>query len=175
MDWMEWLAALFLGGWLAVSALYQTKRVTWVNRLKYRDLFALIPSWTFFAPNPGTTDTNLLYRDRLQDGSTTVWREVRWESRFTRFLWNPNKRLQKGITDMARGAQQAANTHREHAERLLIDPSFLGLLNFVSHLEHSPLTERTQFCVARSYGADATQEASVEFVSNFHRIEEANG
>src|ERR1043165_8847499 len=99
-DRIEVAAIVILGLWLLVSALHQLKYRGFVSVLKRHDHFALVPAWSFFAPNPGTTDLHLLYRDKLLDGNITLWRQVRLHSSFERCFWNPDKRLQKGIADM---------------------------------------------------------------------------
>jgi hypothetical protein len=130
----------------------------------------MIPAWSFFAPNPGTTDLHLLYRDRLVDDSVTCWKEVVPRSTWLRFCWNPTKRLQKGISDMADVLQRFALSHRDHGELILIHPTFLALLHFVSRQPHSPIAMSTQFILARSQGVDTPEEAEIMFLSSFHRI-----
>lgn len=169
-DVIETIAALGFAFWLLVSALYQTKRFAWVQRLKHRDFFALIPAWSFFAPNPGTTDVHLLYRDKLADGTVTHWKQVQCETTLLRGIWNPHKRLQKGISDMTSDLQRYASRNAKHAERVLIYPSFLALLNFVSQQPHTATAAEAQFTIARSFGQHSQQDVQVQFVSNFHRV-----
>jgi hypothetical protein len=170
-DRFEVAAAAIAAVWLLVSLLFQTKKVRLVGYLKRFDHFAMIPAWSFFAPNPGTTDVHLLYRDRLVDGNVTLWKQVRWETPATRVLWNPYKRLQKGISDLTTDVHQYTLHHLKTAEHVLIYPGFIALLNFVSKQPHAPFAEFTQFCVARSFGTHSEKNAEVQFLSNFHRIE----
>lgn len=171
LDRFEWAALVFLSFWLLVSLLFQTKRVRFVDVLKRHDHFAMIPAWSFFAPNPGTSDIHLLYRDKLIDGNVTYWKQIRWETNAVRVVWNPHKRLQKGISDMATDVQRYASGNLKHGERVLVHPGFIALLNYVSRLQHTPFAEFTQFCIARSFGAHSEERAELTFLSNFHRIE----
>ena len=170
LEWFDIVVAVFLGFWLVVSALYQIKRFKWVGWLKSRDFFAMIPAWSFFAPNPGMTDLHLLYREKLNDGTVTNWRQIRWDARLIRAFWNPHKRLQKGISDMGNDLHRYAARNKDHAERVLIYPSFIALLRYISEQKHTPGTERVQFTIARSFGYHSEAMAQVQFVSNFHRI-----
>ena len=69
---MIWTVAIavFFGAWAMLSALNQFGHGRLIRPVKQRDLFSLIPIWTFFAPRPGITDFNLVYRDRSPDEPT---------------------------------------------------------------------------------------------------------
>lgn len=97
---VTFLTAAMFAVWFAVSILNQFENGRWVGPLKDRDVAALIPNWTFFAPRPGTSDFELIYRDLGADGGVGPWRvapsggDPRW-----RFIWRPAKRREKLITD----------------------------------------------------------------------------
>lgn len=150
--------------------LIQINRVGWIQWLKRYDYFAMIPVWTFFAPNPGTTDIHLLYRDKLTSGDVMRWREVPFFTSPLRAIWNPYKRLQKGLSDLGNELQDYAANHLEHPELILTHIGFIALLNFVSRQPHAPSTAFTQFVIARSYGRHSQTQAEVMFLSTFHRI-----
>ena len=87
--------------WFMLSVLNQFKRGRLIARIKRHDVFALIPTWTFFAPRPGVTDYHVMYRDCSLSGGFSRWQEVRWQRPGPlRGVWNPSKRAGKGITDM---------------------------------------------------------------------------
>ena len=130
----------------------------------------MIPVWTFFAPNPGTNDVLLLYRDKLSTGAVTDWREVPFRAGVVRAVWNPEKRLQKGLTDLGNALRRYAADHLERPELILLHPGFITLLNFVSRQPHAPSTAFTQFAVARSEGNYSETPADVMFLSTFHRV-----
>jgi hypothetical protein len=78
-----WLPEIFAIG--VVIALYALSIITTVwfarprssaelNRLGPWGIF--IPMWNFFAPDPGTHDYCVLYRDNLDSGVSGLWREM---------------------------------------------------------------------------------------------------
>ena len=130
---IEWLLICFLALWLVLSTLGQL--TTWsrvpkrlaalVGFFSTYDFFSLLPAWNFFAPNPGTTDYHLLYRDKLHNGEYSVWRELRVDKErgLLKGIWNPNKRQSKIISDVAGVLTQllggGATAAREQAEKEL--------------------------------------------------------
>jgi hypothetical protein len=166
----ETLAMVFFTAWIVMTILLQVNPAGRIRWFKNFDYFALIPVWTFFAPNPGTTDVHLLYRDKLRDGTVRSWREVPCRAGPLRALWNPNKRLQKGLSDIGVAVQRYAATHLDRPELVLTHPGFIILLNFVTQQPHAPLALFTQFTIARSYGRGSDAPADVMFLSTFHRL-----
>ena len=63
------------------------------------DYFSLIPSWTFFAPEPGVTDYHLLTRIKLKSGDFTplVVESTANKKTINNAIWNPKKRKQKSF------------------------------------------------------------------------------
>jgi hypothetical protein len=94
--------------WFGVSVLNQLEATGYAPAkrlallIKSFDLFSLIPTWNFFAPNPGTNDYHLLYRERLDAGGYGVWREVPFpkQSGLLKLVWNPRKRRAKVLSDI---------------------------------------------------------------------------
>jgi hypothetical protein len=170
MDNIETAALVLFASWLFVTVLFQINQRGLIQRLKGYDYFATIPVWTFFAPNPGTTDTHLLYRDKLAGGQITRWREVPLGTTPLRVIWNPQKRFQKGLSDLSSSLHYHAAVHREHAESILTHTGFIALLNFITGQPHSASAVLTQFVVARSYGYHSGRQAEVVFLSSFHYI-----
>jgi hypothetical protein len=170
MDGIEATAVALFAFWLLVTILFQINAWGWIGWLKGHDYFAMIPAWTFFAPNPGTTDVHLLYRDKLSDGAVMGWREVPYHTSALRVVWNPHKRLQKGLSDLGNELQRYAADHLEQPELILTSSGFIALLNFVTRQPHALSTAFTQFAIARSYGFDSQERADVMFLSAFHRI-----
>jgi hypothetical protein len=166
--------------WFLLSVLVQFRPVAGVGRLvvwvKSRDVLALIPAWTFFAPNPGTRDYELLYRDLLVDGLYTPWKEVeRPVGSFTRALWNPAKRRQKAVVDLCSILiRMASRTKTElGAKQLVISVPYLNLLTYVSKLETSPLSAYRQFLIATTFGYHSDKKPEICYVSNLHALDEA--
>ena len=161
---------IILGTWLIISILSQFRRFKWIKLLKYYDPFALIPSWYFFAPNPGVTDYRVLYRDKLFDGQFTVWKEVDYHrSSLLHAIWNPEKRRRKAITDTCSFLLQTASK-KTKSKRLLVSVPYLAILTYVVSMPHNNLSEYRQFMIARTHGQHTTKEPEILFISNQHRL-----
>lgn len=90
---------VLVGGWLLATVLAQLPGSVgmWARAI---DPLGMVPAWTFFAPNPGISDPVLVGRNRLVDSSYTAWR-VLWREpdQVARFLWRPDKRISKLVSD----------------------------------------------------------------------------
>src|SRR5437667_4109401 len=96
IDVLVWLVCISL---LLLTIFCQRPLWKPLQTFKYNDLAAFIPAWTFFAPNPVTTDTRVLWREMLFGGSISPWHEVLPPSNgLLRAVWNPTKRQRKLIT-----------------------------------------------------------------------------
>jgi hypothetical protein len=168
-----------LAFWFLLSVLAQFRRVgrvgEWLNGVKGKDVLALIPSWTFFAPNPGTRDHELLYRDRLVDGRYSTWKEIeRPVGSLVRAIWNPSKRRQKAVVDMCSILMRVAAQSKTEmaAKRLVISVPYLGLLTYVSCREASPLSVSRQFLIANTFGHHTDKKPEILYVSHLHALRE---
>lgn len=180
---MSVFSALLLGllaSWFLLSVLAQFRSHERLGRLigwvKSRDVLALIPAWTFFAPNPGTRDYELLYRDLRVDGLYTPWKEVeRPVGSFSRALWNPAKRRQKAVVDLCSILiRMASRTKTElGARQLVISVPYLSLLTYVSKMEVSPLSSHRQFLIANTFGYHTDKKPEICYVSHLHALDEA--
>ena len=167
----ELAAAFACAAALVLTAVAQTRKVNFVRRLKSHDVFALMPVWTFFAPNPGTTDTRVLWRERLVDGAVSAWREIEPPTGgLLRTVWNPRKRIRKAITDAAPIVARRAASEPDN-KLLLVSIPFLMLLNHVSSQPASPLAAARQFVIVQTAGADDEEgEPRILLVSNWHAL-----
>jgi hypothetical protein len=159
----------FLGLWLALSLVNQVRNGRYLRRAKDLDVAALIPCWTFFAPRPGITDFDLIYRDAASDGFVTPWRVVRRPGPDrARWLWHPAKRHEKLVTDCVsnflRGYDPQQRGH-------LIDLSYLVLLAMVERVGHDFRAEGTQFAIVGTSAGSPTTD--LLFVSDFVRLSAA--
>jgi hypothetical protein len=149
-----------------VSRGLAARLVAWAKRY---DACALVPLWTFFAPNPGTRDHDVFYRDQLLDGTLTPWRALGEEPPgWWRVVWNPRKRFRKGLMDMSRALtrQLIANVRVGGDPRhILVTMSYLGLASRIAAVERGPLSARTQFLLASSAGYDPASPPLVFYVS----------
>jgi hypothetical protein len=156
------LAVLFVI-WAAISIVGQ-RRNSLSGWLRAWDLFGLIPTWTFFAPNPVSRDHYLYYRDystesvgswhRAFDADVRTW----WDP-----LWSPVRREEKAISDaMFHVLDQAGELG---ITRIQFSVSYLTVLSFVSSLPLKSDTIARQFLFAVRRGRETPRPV---FLSNIH-------
>lgn len=167
------MTAVLLGGglaiWFACSVINQLPGRR-LGPLKRWDLVAMIPAWSFFAPNPGTTDHWLLYRDRFFDGTLGQWRTVDTGDTegALRCLWNPGKRKNKAFVDAASELSSLLGDYEP--QNLQLSLAYLLMLTVVSREERSPFSEARQFAIAETYGYHTSLDPVVRFRSEFHTL-----
>ncbi len=163
------LSASILLVWFIVSLLSQVTRVP-LAALKSRDVFSLLPRWSFFAPRPGTFDYHLLFRDYLTDGSYSAWQELPLADQRTisGALWNPEKRCRKVLSDIVRSLIQLRETSTKSA--FVMSIPYLITLNYISSVEHNLHAQSTQFMILRTDGFLTANEPRLVFKSDLHRL-----
>ena len=136
-------------------------------------VFCLLPIWTFFAPNPGTTDTRLLWREALGSRTFGPWHELsppqssRW-----RAVWNPDRRIQKAIADA--GGLLAQTDGKSESTTLTIP--YLLLLKYVAAQTGSPHAIARQFVVVQTSGEPPEfDDFRTVALSRWHAIGETRG
>ncbi len=161
---------LILALWFIVSVFGQFEKSKINQFFRGVDHFSLIPSWTFFGPNPGTTDYHLLFRDQFDEDSKSNWREIKLSDGWTWYiwLWNPNKRKQKVLSDAV--ASLITISKKMELTGLKTTIPYLIVLNYVSHLERSPLSRQTQFMIMESQGHISDTKPQVLFLSEKHNL-----
>jgi hypothetical protein len=161
-----------LGAWFGVSVAFQF-RPRKLAALRTYDYFSLMPVWTFFAPRPGTSDTHLLFRDRLLGIGLTPWRDIPVRRTPLRGFWNPHKRVAKTLRDLELHLLQlqAAKLKRE---QVCLSMPYLVLINYIAALPRANFSASTQFAVARSWGHYGRAEPDIVFLSEFHEVNNAN-
>lgn len=152
--------------WFVASAVAQLPGPL-ARRLRAVDRVGLLPSWSFFAPNPARTDCHLLYRHVLDAGTVTDWTEaLSWRPSPLRAVWNPDRRAEKAISD--------ASSHlvrRREVRGVQWSTPYLLLLNHVSGLRHPRDAAAVQFALLGSFGPAPTPSPPfVRFVSDCHPL-----
>lgn len=167
------IVALLLGTWFLASIIHQF-RFEWWLRIAHYDVFGFLPSWTFFAPNPGCHDFHLVYRDWNSDKSSS-WSEIvvspsldlRW-----RWFWNPYRFPDKAVFDMVRSFRQTISFHadKEDSRVIMLSGVYIGLLQMVMA---QPLidadSEHRQFAILQTQDFASDRRIEVVFVSEKHR------
>lgn len=163
---MAELFELVLLAWLVGSVVAQLPGSV-ARRLRSHDPMGLLPSWSFFAPRPVRTDSHLLYRHILGSGVVTDWTEAFvWRPSVTRWIWNPDRRAEKAISD--------ASSHlvrRADLAGVQWSVPYLLLLNYVSGLPRTTDAAAVQYTLLGSFGHRDEHEPFVRFVSDCHPLE----
>ncbi|MDW6060506.1 hypothetical protein SAZ11_24025 [Streptomyces sp. FXJ1.4098] len=131
-----------------------------------------LPISTFFAPNPGSTDTHLLMRNRLADGSVSEWTEfpMTQARSSSHMVWHPGLRAEKALLDIVTDLTAVLREERR-VEYVQLTVPYLSLLNFVtSRCKSVPNAEQVQFLLVSSAGSDESEEPSALFASAFHDV-----
>ncbi|MEU6237765.1 hypothetical protein [Kitasatospora sp. NPDC047058] len=161
-----------LTAWFGLTVLEQLQKGTKVNR-RLDPLSAVIPNWRFFGPQPAMSDSHVLFRDELADGSVTDWQEaaVVEERRLSHMVWHPNRRREKVVVDAVEEMKVLTGLEQDLKKIQLAIP-YLLLLTYVSKgCTHHPQTRRTQFLLASGPGYDEDgPEPTLFFASDFHAL-----
>lgn len=135
--------------------------------LRARDAAGLIPSWSFFAPNPVRTDCHLMYRHVFGPGHVSSWTEAFvWRAPRTRAIWNPDRRVEKAISDACSGLAS-----RTDPAGVQWSTPYLLVLNYVSGLPSPAGATSVQFALLGAFGHRADRPPFVRFVSGVHPLE----
>src|SRR2546422_235827 len=88
--------------WLVATVAYQYG--TFRRALARFDRFEILPSWSFFAPNPATRDSHIVVRDLYLDGTIGAWCPVTFFPTRTALhvIWHPAKRPRKILRDASK-------------------------------------------------------------------------
>ncbi len=168
----EIFTLLVLALWFLATIVHATQRwPLFVHRLGIIGL--LIPTWSFFAPNPGVHDYYLLYRDQWHGGGIGVWKQVPGINltlgRFAA-VWNPGKIERKALFDFVQALTSEAPEPGMNFDLIKLSVPYLMMLNYVSNVPRSNHAIATQFMVMRSYSVNDTIEPF--FVSGFHMLDQ---
>lgn len=164
------IVILILTAWFLASIIHQC-RFRWWARVSRYDSFNLLPTWSFFAPNPGHHDFHLVYRDWVE-GECGPWTEfattiveTRW-----RWLWNPSRYPGKALTDLTNGIFRAVQLNVDEPRVVILSSSYLSLLHLVmAQPPASPKVDRRQFAILRTRDFGSKRQIEVAFVSEEHR------
>jgi len=164
------LIGVVLAAWLVLSIINQIHRGKYISRIKRHDQLALIPTWTFFAPRPGTTDFHVMYRDCTATGGFSRWREIAMpRPGRMRAVFNPSKRLGKGVTDMCNTLLRLSRQNL--GGRLCLQIPYLTLLQYACAVPRTEASHSRQFAIVRTTGHGTPRDTTMLFVSALHRLD----
>lgn len=156
-----------LGFWFFISVLNQL-RVKWFKSIKYRDIFALIPSWSFFAPNPGRTDYHLMARFETDKNTLSPWQNLNINKKSSLSgIWNPNKRMQKTLTDCTSEIKFLKIDY--NSDSIELTNAYLTLLSIALKYKQ-PNASKIQFSIIETYGYFNPSQPNPILISNWHKI-----
>ena len=171
---IEAVPYVVLGTWLGLSVLHQFHRGRWTKRIKRFDKFGLLPDWTFFAPIPSQSDYRYLYRDMSADGVLSSWKEIRFRNTSVlRSVWHPERRIQKGLNVSVGSLSRRTIAAGKFEKRLLLEVSYLLILNFVEQQPRDFRAIKRQFTIAQTDGVGSDGNPRIIFLSASHVLPEA--
>jgi hypothetical protein len=139
--------------WLVLSIINQFDP-GWFRKIKKYDYFSLIPKWTFFAPQPGSTDYHLYYRDIMDNGEICEWTvAISPEKRsLVTAIWNPRKRVRKAQSDIVRSLIRLPDEKKDNIYFIYFTLPYLLLLNMVTNMPCGPKVRSRQFMIMETSG-----------------------
>lgn len=166
------VAGIFIT-WILATCVCQFKETKLSSWLKKFDTFSLIPLWTFFAPNPGTKDYHLLYREKSRNGEVSDWIEIDIQEnrRFWSFLWNPRKRTKKVLSDIIQGLVPMIPSSKKKSNSIMLSLPYMLVLNVVG-LQKAQTGDHDsrQFVLAESEGYANDAPPNLILLSPYHPV-----
>jgi hypothetical protein len=159
--------------WFVLTAIVQFRDTKFERAIKSKDALALLPLWTFFAPNPGVNDYHLLYREDNEAGERSGWQEVEINENRTlsTCVWNPSKRGKKVLSDVIQTIIPLIQDYKGSPKVIMFSVPYILILNAIMK-ENKVLdnSRRKQFLLTASNGYEYSTEPQVILLSEFHPI-----
>jgi hypothetical protein len=161
----HWLAETLLLLVFVGSVLNQLPIRRWERLVLRFDPWALLPYWSFFAPNPGHTGTHLIFRDREEAG-WSPWTDIAVPgSNGWRWVWNPGRFERKALQDMLAGLARTARALDEPTA-LQLTACHLALMTWVdTQPDLLGSSTHRQFAVIQTQGHGPNRSTRPVFVS----------
>ena len=161
------VAVVFLG-WFALSVANQFDLLS--EKIGRFDYLKLIPRWTFFAPNPGTNDYHLVYRDQQSDGTFSSWQELAElnSGHNVSCLWNPQRRVTKTIADTVNNILRVNAKIPDFSRSVKFTLEYMILLQ-AAH-KPSPTGKQRQFAVVQTHGFGQSRQLQLVLLSELHGV-----
>jgi len=155
--------------WLVATIAYQYPAFRpGLGRL---DVLKILPSWSFFAPNPANRDSHIVVRDLLVDGTASAWSPVSYFATRTAVhaIWHPDKRPRKILRDASKSIKQ---TWLRCESKGVVQCSlpYLMVLNYcMTHRPRPTNGVARQFAIVETSGREE-RRMWITFLSDFHRF-----
>jgi hypothetical protein len=170
------LLAAVLTVWFVLSLLNQVKDGAAIARIRRWIPLGLIPTWTFFAPNPVKTDTRLIYRTDDGPDGWTPWREVYYGTARPAWRWffNPNLIPNKAVSDLT-GALVTRGEAAFRDRSGTLSAPYIALLETVVRAAARPTDSLVQFALVRTSNTPGGRDVRIAFLSEVHEVQPAAG
>jgi hypothetical protein len=177
---VEGIVVAIFSIWFLLSVGFQIAPIS--AKIGRFDRFGFLPRWTFFAPNPGTYDHHLVYRECGADVDVSSiekldsvgpllspWQQVERLNGGVciPFIWNPHRRVTKTVTDIV-NTLVVARTHLNNPDFIQFTVEYFMLLHLIAR--DAPASVQRQFAIVRTHGFLGDRTPELVFISNFHRM-----
>lgn len=137
------------------------------EKVRKYNYLGLLPDFRFFAPKPVSRDLCVFVRGISISGEETKWMPiVHAKKNWWCFIWNPDHRLRKTVSDLFR----YLNDFRDSKDIWHLSFPYLTLLNISTNLLSKDLNiVKAQFMIACFAGHEEAIH-DVLFLSNVHRL-----
>jgi hypothetical protein len=160
-----------LAGWLVNTAAGQLPDSRFDHLLAKGPLrLVRAPNWRFFGPNPGVSDSHLLYRD-ITAGADAPWHEIEVtpDRPWYALAWNAGNRAPKVLFDALQVIIKTANDSAADMERIVACPGYRILQGYLrTRIPHEPGADHTQFMLLRAHPERAQQHAVEPLFASEH-------
>jgi hypothetical protein len=162
---------VFFSLWLVATVINQPN-YKWAKRLTGFDVLHILPRWTFFAPNPGTSDYHFVYRQMDEEGAISAFKEISLlnERSLIACFWNPDKRVKKALLDLSISMNQLIVTKEVNENNLRLTFPYVAFLNFLSKFSFDDKTNSVQFLILVSCGYMDYSDPKLIVCSDFHYV-----
>lgn len=173
---MQYIIFILYLSWLILTCFNQFHSDRVKQRLARIDILRLLPVWTFFAPNPGVSDFNLLYRAKGKSGKISPFHNIplNGDKNILNAVWNPRKRIQKAIGDFVQEIRRVVISEEITAENqhfLKLTFGYIVILHYCANLSKSMEDiESVQFSIIETFGHFEGREPRLVINSDFHYL-----
>lgn len=164
------LLAVVLFAWFVLSIIHQPKRGAWTRAVRKRLPLGLLPTWTFFAPNPARDDLRLVWRHE-RDGVWGGWNEIVLPRSpvYRQGVLNPEAVPPKAVSDLVGMLSRSAS--RTDDLRWMMSAPYLALLGLVVNCDRPHGADAVQFAVLRTRWESGARRVAVNFLSAEHGLD----
>ncbi|WP_435113166.1 hypothetical protein [Nocardiopsis synnemataformans] len=152
------LARVGFAVFVAATITTQHHHVATYNRVKVFDRFQALPTWRFFAPEPGVHDYLFLYRTIGQEGEISTWNgiDLARKRSLGQMFWFPSRRGEKAFFD---ASVELVGVIDRGFDVISLTPAYRLLDNYVRARirAENPEADGYQIAMVKSSGFDSSE------------------